>query len=86
MIEEKQRRRKLGQLIQDPIERLYADKWMDSLTIIETNHIAAMRTRAAAGMYIFRKDMNITTKVNGNEIHIYKEKDFEGSNFTVDLR
>ena len=86
MTERIRRRRKLGPLVHDPIDQLAADQWMDSLIFIEKSHAAALKTRAAALMYIIRRDLGLTTVVRGNEVRIYKEKDFEGASNTVDLR
>ncbi len=86
MIGEKRKRRNIGPLIHDPIDHLFSNQWLDSLIFIEKDHLTALKTRAAALMYIIRNQMGMTTTVRGNEVRIYKEKDFEGACDTVDLR
>lgn len=86
MIGEKQKRRHLGGLLKDPIQQLSEDPWLDSVIFIEKDNRAAVRTRAAALMYIHRNELPLTTMVKGEFIYIYKEKEEEGESITVDLR
>ena len=80
------KKRKLGSIISEPIEKLYGSKKYDSLVFIENDHEAAVQTRAAALMYIHRNDLNLTTSVKDDEIWVMKDKDYPGPHETVDLR
>lgn len=72
------KRRKLGVVISAPIEELYHSAFQDSVVLIEEDHEAALKTRAAALMYIGRNELDLTTKVRENEVWIMKDKDYPG--------
>ena len=63
----------------NPIDNLNSNEMLDSIIFIEEDGRAAAKTRAAACMYIYRNDYDLTTMVRGNEIYIRKDKDYEGS-------
>ena len=71
-------RRKLGTTISAPIEALWQSAFTDSLVFIEQDHEAALRTRAAALMYIGRNKLGLTTKVKDEEVWIMKDSDVIG--------
>jgi hypothetical protein len=71
-------RRKLGTIISAPIETLWHSAFKDSLVFIEQDHEAALRTRAAALMYIGRNKLGLTTKVKDKEVWIMKDRDILG--------
>lgn len=79
-------RRKLGSIISEPIESLIENGEIDRLVLIETDKAAALKTRAAALMYIGRHDLGLTTAVVNNEIWIMKHKDVMDVSTYVDLR
>lgn len=80
------KRRKLGSIISEPIMNLLERKRQDSLIFVEMNHEAALKTRAAALMFIGRNDLGLKTAVKDNEIWIMKDKDNLGRFETEDLR
>ena len=79
-------RRKLGTIISAPIEELWHSAFKDSLVFIEQDHEAALRTRAAALMYIGRNKLGLTTKVKDKEVWIMKDRDILGDCIYVTLR
>ena len=80
-------RRKLGKSISLPIESFIDKKNMyDRLIFIEKSNTAALKTRAAALMYIGRNDLGLTTKVKGDEVWIMKDRDILDETTYVDLR
>ena len=80
------KRRKLGVVISAPIEELWHSAFMDSVVLVEEDHEAALKTRAAALMYIGRNKLDLKTTVRENEIWIMKDKDILGEHDVVDLR
>ena len=82
----KRPRRKLGRLIQNPIDEFIQFPSYDRLIFVEQDKAAAQRTRAAALMYIGRNDMGLTTSVKENEIWVLKNKDIMDESMIVDLR
>lgn len=80
------KRRKLGHLIKDPIDRFLEMPTYDRLIFVEQDKAAAQKTRAAALMYIGRNEMGLTTSVKENEIWVLKEKDVMDQSMIVDLR
>lgn len=86
MIERVKKRRKLGDILHDPIISLQNDLIQDSVIFIDKDEAAAQKTRAAALMFIGRKNLDLTTTVKGNEIWVMKNRDELGHFGTVDLR
>lgn len=82
----KEKRRKLGHLLSDPIEEFIQIPEYDRLIFQEIDNAAARKTRAAALMYIGRRNLGLTTSVKNNEIWILKEKDVMDESRIVDLR
>ncbi len=83
----KRTRRKLGRSISFPINDLTNKANLsDGLIFKEKDHVAALKTRAAAVMYIGRHDLDLTTSVKGDEIWIMKDKDIFDDMMYVDLR
>lgn len=80
------KRRKLGVVISAPIEELWHSAFIDSVVLVEIDHEAALKTRAAALMYIGRNQLDLKTTVRENEIWIMKDKDILGEHDVVDLR
>ena len=68
-------RRKLGKRLSDPIINMSRVPWLDGVRFIEINHKEALKTRAAAGMFIKRHDLDLTTMVKDNIILVLKDKD-----------
>lgn len=82
----KKKRRKLGDILHEPILDLYNDRHTDTIIFIERDEAAAQKTRTAALMFIGRNDLDLTTSVKENEIWVMKNKDDPGAFGTVDLR
>lgn len=78
-------RRKLGTTISSPIEELWHSAFKDSVILIEQDHEAALRTRAAALMYIGRNKLGLTTKVKDKEVWIMKDKDILGDAIVIKI-
>jgi hypothetical protein len=78
-------RRKLGTTISSPIEELWHSTFKDSLIFIEQDHEAALRTRAAALMYIGRNKLGLTTKVKDKEVWIMKDRDILGDVIVIKI-
>ena len=78
-------RRKLGTTISSPIEELWHSAFKDSLIFIEQDHEAALRTRAAALMYIGRNRLGLTTKVKDKEVWIMKDRDILGESIIIKI-
>lgn len=78
-------RRKLGTTISSPIEELWHSAFKDSVIFIEQDHEAALRTRAAALMYIGRNKLGLTTKVKDKEVWIMKDKDILGDAIVIKI-
>ena len=78
-------RRKLGTTISSPIEELWHSAFKDSLIFIEQDHEAALKTRAAALMYIGRNKLGLTTKVKDKEVWIMKDKDILGDAIVIKM-
>lgn len=78
-------RRKLGRLIQDPIDEFVQMPEYDRLIFVERDKAAAQKTRAAALMYIGRNELGLTTSVKENEIWLLKEKDIMDQSIVVDI-
>ena len=77
------KRRKLGTMISAPIEELWHSAYKDSVVFLEKDHEAALRTRAAALMYIGRNGLDLTTKVKENEVWIMKDRDVLGDTIEI---
>lgn len=86
MIERVKKRRKLGNILHEPILEMYNDRRHDSVIFIEKDEADAQKTRAAALMFIGREELELTTAVKGNEIWVMKNRDDLGDFSTVDLR
>ena len=80
------KRRKMGTTISGPILELYDVSDLKSVIFIEQDHEAALKTRAAALMFIGRNELKLTTKVDGDEIWIMKDRDYLGNTMKIDLR
>lgn len=78
-------RRKLGTTISSPIEELWHSEFKDSLIFIEQDHEAALKTRAAALMYIGRNGLDLTTKVKDKEVWIMKDRDILGDAIIIKM-
>ena len=78
-------RRKLGTTISSPIEELWHSALKDSGILIEQDHEAALKTRAAALMYIGRNKLGLTTKVKDKEVWIMKDKDILGDAIVIKI-
>lgn len=78
-------RRKLGAALSEPIDEIMEDKWMNGVRFIEKDHESAMKSRAAAGMYIHRNMLPLKTVVMDNVFCVRKDKDIEGRSKIVDL-
>lgn len=68
-------RRKLGKALSRPILDLNDNAYLDGIKILETDHESALKTRAAALMFIGRHDLDLTTMVKDKEIWIMKDRD-----------
>lgn len=79
------KRRKLGYLIKDPIDKFIGMPEYDRLIFVESDKAAALKTRAAALMYIGRNELGLTTSVKNNEVWILKEKDVMDQSVVVQL-
>lgn len=79
------KRRKLGHIIQDPIDEFIQMPEYDRLIFVESDKAAAQKTRAAALMYIGRNELGLTTTVRQNEVWILKEKDVMDQSMIVEL-
>lgn len=79
------KRRKLGHLIKDPIDEFIQIPEYDRLIFVESDKTAALKTRAAALMYIGRNELGLTTSVKENEVWILKEKDVMDQSMIVEL-
>ena len=79
-------RRKLGTTISAPIEALWRSRTKDSLIFVEQDHEAALRTRAAALMYIGRNKLGLTTKVKDKEAWIMKDRDILGDAIVIKMQ
>lgn len=78
-------RRKLGITISAPIEELWHSAFKDSLVFVEQDHEAALRTRAAALMYIGRNKLGLTTKVKDKDVWIMKDRDILGDAIIIKM-
>ena len=79
-------RRKLKGSLSDPIQTLVEGNDVDTIVFIEKDNKTALKTRAAALMYIGRHRLNLTTSVRGDQIWIMKDKDYPGAKQFIDLR
>ena len=78
-------RRKLGTTISSPIEELWHSAFKDSVIFVESDHEAALKTRAAALMYIGRNGLDLTTKVKDKEVWIMKDLDILGDAIVIKM-
>lgn len=79
-------RRKLGSMLSEPIDEIMENKYVNGVRFIEKDHESAMKSRAAAGMYIYRNKLPLKTVVMDNCFCVRKDKDIEGRSKIVDLR
>ena len=78
-------RRKLGTTISAPIEELWHSAFKDSVIFVESDHEAALRTRAAALMYIGRNGLDLTTKVKDKKVSINKDRYILGDSIVIKM-
>ena len=81
-----EKRRRLGAVIQDPINKLNSSIEYDTVMFIEADKEAASRTRAAALMYILRKGFDLCTHVNENRVYVMQHKDLMDNILEIDIR
>lgn len=77
--------RKLGTALSEPIDFL-ANSGYDSACLIERDNKSAIKTRAAALMYMKRHNIDYTTSVKDNRVYIYQVKDVQRAMLFRDLR
>lgn len=81
------RRRRFKDRLSAPIQDFINDNDALRLIFVEKDHVAAVKTRAAALMYTKRHNIRLATTVRENEIWVMKDKDdFLGGDVFADLR